>query len=200
MMRNSTDLIVDQLAAELKPVKPLRSPMIYAALWLAVSTVFIAVLVLRHGMRPDIGILLAAVREQFHRVDSGAGLGTVQAWALSIIEAQPGIGVARLASALDVCQPTASNVVKSLCGRGLIERRRGASDRRTVQLFVLDEGRSLLPRARSVFSGPLASALSTLDAKTLLELGEDLRKVLARMPSASAAQRHRRSTEPDGAA
>lgn len=145
-------------------------------------------------------ILLAAVREQFHRVDPGAGLGTVQAWALSIIEAQPGIGVARLASALDVRQPTASNVVKSLCGRGLIERRRGESDRRTVQLFVLDEGRSLLPRARSVFSGPLASALSNLDTKTLLELGEDLRKVLARMPSGSAAKRHRRSTEPDGAA
>lgn len=141
-------------------------------------------------------ILLAAVREHFHSVDSRVGLGTVQAWALSIIDAQPGIGVARLAGALDVCQPTASNVVKSLCERGLIERRRGASDRRTVQLFILDEGRSALSRARSVFSGPLASAIAILDAKTLLELGDDLNQLLARMHSGPAAQRHRRSTDP----
>lgn len=125
--------------------------------------------------------LLAAVKDHFHRVDSRVGLGTVQAWALGVIDAQPGIRVAGLAAALDVCQPTASNVVRALCQRGLVERRRGIADRRTVCLFILDSGRSTLALSHGVFSGPLAAALSTLDAGTMAALEDDLHALLAHL-------------------
>ncbi len=140
--------------------------------------------------------LLAAVKEHFHSVDSRVGLGTVQAWALGVIDAQPGICVARLAVALDVCQPTASNVVKALCQRGLIERRRGSADRRTVQLFILDDGRSTLARSRGVFSGQLAAAIATLDAKTIAALEDDLHSLLERMQLGTIIRRLRQPTVP----
>jgi hypothetical protein len=91
MMRNSTDLIVDQLTAELKPVKPLRSPLVYAALWLAVSTVFIGILVMHHGMRPDIGVLLAepGYRMLFLACAGTAVLGAAATFLISLPDRTP---------------------------------------------------------------------------------------------------------------
>ena len=91
MMRNSTDLIVDQLAAELRPVKPLRSPIVYAALWLSVSTVFVGILVAHHGMRPDIGTLLAepGYRMLFLACAGTAILGAVATFLVSLPDRSP---------------------------------------------------------------------------------------------------------------
>ena len=100
-------------------------------------------------------------------------------WALSIIRDRPGLGVNDLARALDVRQPTASNLVKSLAVQGLIEVRKAAADRRAVQLHVLAAGTRLLRRAPGPFTGDLPDALAGLDEQTLQRLEQDLRVLIA---------------------
>lgn len=115
-----------------------------------------------------------AVQTHFRQVERQAGLGGAQLWALSIIAAQPAIGVGELAKAMDVHQTTASNLVKQLLAAGLVASDRAGSDRRLVQLKALTAGRRVLRRAPGPFTGVLPQALAQLDARTLARLDRDL--------------------------
>lgn len=86
MRRHPTNLIVDQLTADLKPVRRLRSPVLYAALWLAISIAIVGGLVWHHGMRPDIGVMLAetSYRLLFIACLATAGLGAVATFMVSL--------------------------------------------------------------------------------------------------------------------
>ncbi len=53
-----------------------------------------------------------AVKTHFQQVERQAGVGGAQVWALSVVRERPGIGMNDLARALDVRQPTASNLVQ----------------------------------------------------------------------------------------
>jgi hypothetical protein len=54
-----TEALIARLAAAAKPVKPLRPPMLRAAFFLAVGTVFVGLIVAVHGLRPDLGQVMA---------------------------------------------------------------------------------------------------------------------------------------------
>jgi hypothetical protein len=86
MTQSSTDRIVDRLSAELKPVRPLRPPVLGAGLWLAVSAAVIGALVWRHGLRTDLGQLFAepGYRLSFVACLGTAGLGAVAAFLVSL--------------------------------------------------------------------------------------------------------------------
>ncbi|MBL8333493.1 MAG: winged helix-turn-helix transcriptional regulator [Rubrivivax sp.] len=120
-----------------------------------------------------------AVRTHFQQVERHAGLGGAQLWALSRIEAQPGIGVGALAAAMDIHQTTASNLVRALLDEGLVESRREGPDRRAVQLHALPAGRQLLAQAPGPMSGVLPDALARLNPDTLARLENDLDALLA---------------------
>lgn len=124
-------------------------------------------------------VVFNAVKAHFREVEKKAGLAGAQLWALSVIKDRPGLGIRELASAMDVHQSTASNLVKSLLAQGLVEARKNGSDRRTVQLHVLPAGARLLRRAPGPFTGVLPSALAGLDAGTLARLDRDLGKLIA---------------------
>jgi DNA-binding MarR family transcriptional regulator len=115
-----------------------------------------------------------AVKSHFQQVEKAAGLGGAQLWALSVIDGCPGIGVGGLASAMDVHQTTASNLVRLLISAGLVDSARSGEDRRAVQLRTLPAGRRVLRRAPGPFSGVLPEALARLDHKTLVRLHSDL--------------------------
>lgn len=119
-------------------------------------------------------IVFNAVKTHFQQVERKAGVGGAQVWALSIIRDRGGLGVNDLANALNVRQPTASNLVRSLAQQQLIEVRRDGPDRRAVQLHVLPEGRKLLRRAPGPAAGVLPEALASLDAASLRRLEADL--------------------------
>lgn len=51
------------------------------------------------------GLIFNAVETHFQRVEKRTGLGDAQIWALSIVDARPGIGVKDMALAMDICQP-----------------------------------------------------------------------------------------------
>lgn len=124
-------------------------------------------------------VVFNAVKTHFQQVERQAGLGGAQLWALSIIHAQPGLGVSELAQAMDVKQSTASNLVRALVERELLEVAREAADRRVVQLRLRPAGRKVLREAPGPFSGVLPQALASLDPQTLARLDADLALVIA---------------------
>lgn len=114
------------------------------------------------------------VKTHFQQVEKRAGLGGAQVWALSVVRDHPGIGVNDLARALDVKQPTASNLVKALVEQDLVEVRKDGRDGRAVRLHMRPAGTRVLRRAPGPFTGVLPEALAALDAATLERLEQDL--------------------------
>ncbi len=119
-------------------------------------------------------VIFNAVKTHFQQVEKLAGLGGAQVWALSVIRDRPGLGINDLAAAIDVKQPTASNLVKSLAEQDLVEVRRQERDRRAVMLYLRPGGARLLRRAPAPFTGVLPQALASLDGTTLNRLEQDL--------------------------
>ncbi len=119
-------------------------------------------------------LVFNTVKTHFQQVEKRAGLGGAQVWALSIIRDRPGLGVNDLARAMDVRQPTASNVVRSLAEHDYIEVRKDERDGRAVMLHVRPAGNRVLRRAPGPFAGVLPEALAGLDTQTLERLEQDL--------------------------
>lgn len=118
------------------------------------------------------------VKTHFQQMEKLAGIGGAQIWALSIIRDRPGIGVNELARAIDVRQPTASNLVRSLAEQDCVEIRKEGPDKRAVQLYVKAAGRQVLRKTPGPFSGVLPEALAALPPATLRRLEEDLGTLL----------------------
>lgn len=119
-------------------------------------------------------LVFNTVKTHFQQMEKRAGLGGAQVWALSVVRDRPGIRVNDLARALDVRQPTASNLVKALAEQDLIEVRKDERDGRAVMLHVRPAGARVLRRAPGPFTGVLPEALATLDPATLERLEQDL--------------------------
>jgi len=132
-------------------------------------------------------IVFNSVKSHFRQVERDAGLGGAQLWALSAIAQSPGIGVTELARALDIHQSTASNLVRTLAGRGLVASAREGLDRRGVALRALPAADAVLKRAPQPFVGVLPDALASLDADTLARLEHDLALLIARLATDEAA-------------
>lgn len=126
-------------------------------------------------------IVFNAVKTHFRQVEREAGLGGAQLWALSVIERNPGIGATGLARELDIHQSTASNLVRGLVERGFVAGSREGADRRTVSLHVQPAGQAVLQRAPMPFAGVLPDALASLDPATLLQLEQNLDRLIARL-------------------
>lgn len=126
-------------------------------------------------------LVFNAMKTHFQQVQKSAGLGGAQLWALSLIASSEGLGVNDLARSMDIHQSTASNIVRTLAARHLIDVTRAEADRRSVRLSLRPEGRHLLQMAPSPLSGVLPQALARLPEPTLARLGEDLSELIALM-------------------
>jgi DNA-binding MarR family transcriptional regulator len=115
-----------------------------------------------------------SVKTHLQQMERRAGVGGVQVWALSIVRDRPGIGVNDVARALDVRQPTASNLIKSLVRQSCIDLRKEGSDRRAVQLYITPIGARVLRHSPGPFNGVLPEALAGLPPATLQRLEQDL--------------------------
>lgn len=123
-------------------------------------------------------VVFNAVRSHFRQMEKQAGLGGAQVWALSVIKANPGIGMGGIASCMDIHQSTASNLVKTLLGRELISLEKAPDDRRNVRIKILPAGSKLLNKVPGPFEGLLPVALGNLSAETLQRMDEDLGKLI----------------------
>ena len=122
-----------------------------------------------------------AVKTHFQQVEKQAGVGGAQLWALSVIHAQPDIGVGGLAQSMDIHQTTASNLVKALVNAELVLAARDGADRRAARLRLTPRGIRVLKKAPGPFTGVLPEALAALDEQTLARLDQDLGTLLQRL-------------------
>jgi DNA-binding MarR family transcriptional regulator len=123
-------------------------------------------------------LVFNAVKSHFRAVETKAGISGAQLWALSVVQAQPGLGVGELARAMDVHQSTASNLLRALVEKELVLAQRGGTDRRAVQLKVTARGARAIAKAPGPFAGVLPEALARLDKRTLALLDRDLAAVI----------------------
>jgi DNA-binding MarR family transcriptional regulator len=126
-------------------------------------------------------LVFNAIKSHFRAVETRAGISGAQLWALSVVQAQPGIGVGDLARAMDIHQSTASNLLRGLVDKGLVATDRGVEDRRAVRLQVTARAGRVLAKAPGPFTGVLPEALARLDAPTLARLEKDLGKLIAEL-------------------
>jgi MarR family transcriptional regulator, organic hydroperoxide resistance regulator len=123
-------------------------------------------------------LVFNAVKSHFQQVEKEAGIGGAQVWALSVVRAQPGIGVGALAASMDVHQTTASNLVRSLVEQGLVESHRSSIDRRASLLKITRAGQRVLAKVPGPFAGVLPQALAQLEPAVLARLDADLAALL----------------------
>jgi len=119
-------------------------------------------------------LVFNAVKSHFRAVEKKAGISGAQLWALSIVQARPGLGVGELAQEMDVHQSTASNLLRALLEADLVVSAKGEEDRRAVRLQVTASGNRVLAKAPGPFAGVLPEALARLDKRTLARLDRDL--------------------------
>ena len=134
-------------------------------------------------------VVFNAVRTHFRQMEREVGLGGAQIWALSLIKANPGIGMGGVASQMEIHQSTASNLVKALLRKELISLTKAKDDRRNVCLKILPAGSRLLRKVPGPFEGVLPQALGEMGAQTLQRLDQDLGELIGLLKAdESAAQ------------
>lgn len=131
-------------------------------------------------------IIFKSVRRHFQSVEDAVGVSGSQIWALAKIAEQPGLRVTGLAKAMSIHQSTASNLVESMVGQGLIRRVRGAQDSRVVMLEITEEGQKRLALAPGPVRGVLPDALEKLPYGTLRDLHCNLTQLLSVMDALDA--------------
>jgi DNA-binding MarR family transcriptional regulator len=124
-------------------------------------------------------LVFNTIKGHFREVERKAGVAGAQVWALSVVRDHPGVGVKELASAMDIHQSTASNLLKPLIERGMVVAARAQADRRALQLKITARGAAVLRKAPAPVTGVLPDALARLDLDTLLRLDRDLAGLVA---------------------
>ncbi|MGQ0708764.1 MAG: MarR family winged helix-turn-helix transcriptional regulator [Rhodoferax sp.] len=132
-------------------------------------------------------VIFNAVRTHFQQVERQVGLGGALVWALHEIERQDGLGVSALAERMDIHQSTASNLVRTLVQRGLVQTEKSAQDRRSTQLRLTPAGQALLAQVPGPFEGVLPVALAQLPPEKLAQLDAHLAELIGLLGADEAA-------------
>ena len=109
-------------------------------------------------LRPVLLHLNRHLRREVH----ASGVSAGQLSLLGLIEGDPGIGVAELATREGMSMPSVSNHLDRLEASGLVTRRQAERDRRRVDLEVTPEGQRVLKVIRSKRTAWLSARLSKL--------------------------------------
>lgn len=111
-----------------------------------------------NSLRPVLLHLNRHLRREVHTSGVSAG----QLSLLGLIDGNPGIGVAELATREGMSMPSVSNHLDRLEASGLVTRRQAERDRRRVDLEVTPEGQRVLKVIRSKRTAWLSARLSKL--------------------------------------
>ena len=118
--------------------------------------------------------LFRASQQHFQRIEANCGVTGAQLWALSEVEARPGVKVSELARALSVHLSTASNLLDKLEAKGLVRRARISVDQRVVTVVLTADGRRVLESAPRPAAGIIPDALAKMPDDALGRLHRDL--------------------------
>jgi DNA-binding MarR family transcriptional regulator len=109
-------------------------------------------------LRPVLLHLNRHMRREVH----ASGVSASQLSLLGLIDGNPGIGVADLATREGMSMPSVCNHIDRLEASGLVTRQQAERDRRRVDLAVTAEGQRVLKVIRSKRTAWLAAGLSKL--------------------------------------
>lgn len=123
-------------------------------------------------------VVFNAVKSHFRQIEKAAGIGGAQVWALSVIQARPGVGMNELARAMDVHQSTASNLVRALARQQMIVVEKSEADRRAVTLTLLPAGAAVLQRVPGPLAGVLPDAVASLPPEAIASLDAALGQLI----------------------
>jgi DNA-binding MarR family transcriptional regulator len=106
---------------------------------------------------------------------------------LSLVADEGPISTTRLASALDLSQPTASRTLQQLEADGLVARQASRSDGRVSYYLATTKGRRALERVHAFHVSQLAAALSDVDPGRRADLAGAVTELVRRLRPAPAA-------------
>ena len=121
--------------------------------------------------------LFRAIHEYSKAIHRRSGLSGPQLWALTLLEAQPGLSARELAAGMFVHPSTVTGIIKRLEGKGAIARSVNSADRRGVRLQVTPQGRRILSRTPPPVQVGLTRALAALPQRRLRELRSSLGRI-----------------------
>lgn len=132
-------------------------------------------------------IVFNAVKDHFQNLEKQAGIGGAPVWALSLIQKTPEIGIGALSKSMAVHQSTASNIVKTLLDKKLIEMTRSVKDRRNVHITISSAGTDVLSKVTGPYEGVLINALGKLKSDSLGRLDLELQELISHFKNSKAA-------------
>jgi DNA-binding MarR family transcriptional regulator len=143
--------------------------------------------------------LVDRTRSLYRELERSTGAPVQAHRALACIAEMPGIQSSRLADAMGMQRSAVSHLLKSLAGLGWIERRRSATDQRSVHLHVTAAGGKVVNATAGRVVGVLQRAVQRLEDDQLRELERSLRALLDHIEAptpgmTSTGQRRRRDT------
>ncbi|RYD66295.1 MAG: MarR family transcriptional regulator [Sphingomonadales bacterium] len=141
------------------------------------------------GVASHLRTILLLVTSQFREMEQKSGLAATQIWALNVVAANESLGVSALADTMGIHQSTASNILKPLLERGLVDAKRSGEDRRAVHLKLTAKGKRLLAKAPGPFTGVLTAGSGELDPATLRRLERDLGRLVEVLQTKIAADK-----------
>jgi len=109
------------------------------------------------------------------------GLTGPQLVVLREVGAREEVSGSSLARAVAVGLPTLTGIVSRLEARGLLERKRGAEDKRQVLISITAEGRRVLAEAPSPLQERFAQRLASLPAWEQTQMLYVLQRIVAMM-------------------
>jgi DNA-binding MarR family transcriptional regulator len=121
--------------------------------------------------------LFRAIHEYSKAIHRKSGLSGPQLWALTLLEAQPGLSARELAARMFVHPSTVTGIISRLVGKGAITRAVDSKDRRGVRLAVTASGRRILKTTPPPVQVGLTRALAALPPRRLRALRSNLERI-----------------------
>jgi DNA-binding MarR family transcriptional regulator len=126
--------------------------------------------------------LVDRMRSLYRELERRTGAPIALHRALNCIAGNPGITASGLAATLGTQRPAVSHMLRALTERGWIERRRQASDQRSVNLYVTGQGQQVLGATAGRAVGTLQRCVRTLSVPRLRGLAAGLEALLVTLP------------------
>ena len=122
--------------------------------------------------------LFKAIQEYSKRIFKRTGLSGPQVWALTVLEAEPGLSQGELAERLYAHRSTVSGILERLEERGVIRRITDPDDRRGIRLSLTPLGRRILKKSPPPVQIGLRRALERLPNAQLRRFRRTLQSVV----------------------
>jgi DNA-binding MarR family transcriptional regulator len=121
--------------------------------------------------------LFRAIHEYSKAIQKKSGFSGPQVWALSILQARPGISARELAARMFVHPSTLTGIIDRLLRKKAIRRTVDGEDKRGIRLSITPVGQRVLKSTPPPVQIGLARALAALPPRRLRELRTTLAQI-----------------------